>query len=119
MTVIARKADGRRIFTAEFKQQQVVRVQRGELSTAELSWGRCVLGGGDCGEQVPRSDSARPQESRREFPLTAAPGAGRERPASSAPGASTAGCRVAPPSGKDARTCATSSTPFRNAATQS
>lgn len=37
MTVIARKADGRRIFTAECKQQQVARVQRGELSAAELS----------------------------------------------------------------------------------
>lgn len=37
MTVIARKADGRRIFTADFKQQQVARVQRGEISAAELS----------------------------------------------------------------------------------
>jgi transposase-like protein len=37
MTGIARKADGRRIFTAEFKQQQVARVQRGEVTAAELS----------------------------------------------------------------------------------
>ena len=37
MTTIARKADGRRIFTADFKQQQVARVQRGEITAAELS----------------------------------------------------------------------------------
>lgn len=37
MTVIARKADGRRIFSPEFKQQQVARIQRGEISPAELS----------------------------------------------------------------------------------
>jgi len=35
--VIPRKADGRRIFSAEFKEEQVARVQRGELSAAELS----------------------------------------------------------------------------------
>jgi transposase len=34
---IPRKADGRRIFSAEFKKEQVGRVQRGELSAAELS----------------------------------------------------------------------------------
>jgi len=34
---IPRKADGRRIFSAEFKKEQVARVQRGELSPAELS----------------------------------------------------------------------------------
>jgi transposase len=34
---ILRKADGRRIFSAEFKKEQVARVQRGELSAAELS----------------------------------------------------------------------------------
>lgn len=37
MDVIPRKADGRRIFSAEFKKEQVARVQRGELSAAELS----------------------------------------------------------------------------------
>jgi len=34
---IARKSDGRRIFTAEFKQEQIARVLRGELTLAELS----------------------------------------------------------------------------------
>jgi len=34
---IPRKADGRRIFSADFKKEQVARVQRGELSPAELS----------------------------------------------------------------------------------
>ena len=37
MDAIPRKADGRRIFSAEFKREQVGRVQRGELSAAELS----------------------------------------------------------------------------------
>ena len=37
MDGIPRKADGRRIFSAEFKREQVARVQRGELSAAELS----------------------------------------------------------------------------------
>lgn len=37
MEPIARKADGRRIFTPEFKRQQIERVQRGELTLAELS----------------------------------------------------------------------------------
>ncbi len=37
MDGIPRKADGRRIFSAEFKKEQVARVQRGELSPAELS----------------------------------------------------------------------------------
>lgn len=36
MTKIARKSDGRRIFTDEFKRRQVARVRRGELSVAEL-----------------------------------------------------------------------------------
>ena len=37
MARIARKSDGRRIFTAEFKREQVGRVLRGELTLAELS----------------------------------------------------------------------------------
>ena len=37
MEPIARKSDGRRIFTPEFKRQQIERVQRGELTLAELS----------------------------------------------------------------------------------
>ncbi|MGH7427164.1 MAG: transposase [Candidatus Methylomirabilaceae bacterium] len=37
MDSILRKADGRRIFSVEFKKEQVGRVQRGELSVAELS----------------------------------------------------------------------------------
>jgi transposase len=34
---IARKSDGRRIFTDEFKRKQVDRLLRGELTVAELS----------------------------------------------------------------------------------
>jgi len=37
MANIARKSDGRRIFTAEFKRKQIDRVWRGELTLAELS----------------------------------------------------------------------------------
>lgn len=37
MDTIPRKADGRRIFSPEFKKEQVGRVQRGELSASELS----------------------------------------------------------------------------------
>jgi transposase-like protein len=37
MTNIARKSDGRRIFTDKFKRDQIDRVLRGELSLAELS----------------------------------------------------------------------------------
>lgn len=37
MEPIARKSDGRRVFTPEFKRQQIERVVRGELTLAELS----------------------------------------------------------------------------------
>src|SRR5690349_10295146 len=37
MARIARKADGRRIFTAEFKRKQIDRVWKGELTLADLS----------------------------------------------------------------------------------
>jgi transposase-like protein len=37
MASIARKSDGRRIFTEEFKREQIDRVWRGELTIAELS----------------------------------------------------------------------------------
>ena len=37
MASIARKSDGRRIFTEEFKRKQIARVLRGELTIAELS----------------------------------------------------------------------------------
>jgi transposase len=37
MVRIARKSDGRRIFTAEFRREQIGRVLRGELTLAELS----------------------------------------------------------------------------------
>ena len=37
MKRIARKSDGRRIFTAEFKREQIGRVLRGELTLAGLS----------------------------------------------------------------------------------
>ena len=37
MESIARKSDGRRIFTAEFKRQQIDRMVRGEVTLSELS----------------------------------------------------------------------------------
>jgi len=37
MPGIARKSDGRRIFTDEFKRKQIDRVTRGDLTLAELS----------------------------------------------------------------------------------
>jgi transposase-like protein len=37
MARIARKSDGRRIFTSEFKREQIDRVLSGELTMAELS----------------------------------------------------------------------------------
>jgi transposase-like protein len=37
MANIARKSDGRRIFTDKFKREQIGRVWRGELTLAELS----------------------------------------------------------------------------------
>src|SRR5438309_1424856 len=37
VAAVARGADGRRLFTAEFKRQQVDRVLRGELTVSELS----------------------------------------------------------------------------------
>jgi len=37
MTKIARKSDGRRIFSVEFKREQLGHVWRGELTLAELS----------------------------------------------------------------------------------
>jgi transposase len=37
MARFARKADGRRIFTAAFKREQIARVLRGELTLAQLS----------------------------------------------------------------------------------
>ena len=37
MTRIPRKSDGRRIFTAEFKREQIGRVLRGDLTLADLS----------------------------------------------------------------------------------
>ena len=37
MTGIARKSDGRRIFTDEFKRKQIDRVWQGDITLAELS----------------------------------------------------------------------------------
>jgi transposase len=37
MEALPRKADGRRIYSAEFKREQLARLERGELSAAELS----------------------------------------------------------------------------------
>ena len=36
MKRIARKSDGRRIYTAEFKREQIARVLRGDVTIAEL-----------------------------------------------------------------------------------
>jgi transposase-like protein len=59
MARIARKSDGRRIFTDEFKRKQIERVLRGELTLADLSrklgiarsllqrWKRAMSQGGD------------------------------------------------------------------------
>ena len=37
METVARGTDGRRLFTAEFKRQQVDRLMRGEVTASELS----------------------------------------------------------------------------------
>lgn len=37
MDGIGRRADGRRVFSAEFKRQQVDRLQRGDVTAAELA----------------------------------------------------------------------------------
>ena len=37
MDSVPRRADGRRIFSADFKQQQLARVERGEVTMAELA----------------------------------------------------------------------------------
>lgn len=37
MESVPRRADGRRIFSAEFKQEQLARVERGELTMADLA----------------------------------------------------------------------------------
>jgi len=43
MARIARKSDGRRIFTDEFKHKQIGRVLRGELTLAKLGIARSLL----------------------------------------------------------------------------
>ena len=37
MATVARDSNGRRLYTAEFKRQQSERIERGEISAAELS----------------------------------------------------------------------------------
>ena len=37
MDSVPRRADGRRIFSADFKQAQLARVERGEVTMAELA----------------------------------------------------------------------------------
>jgi transposase-like protein len=37
MATVARDRNGRRLYTAEFKRQQVERIARGEITAAELS----------------------------------------------------------------------------------
>lgn len=37
MEGVGRRADGRRVFTAEFKREQIARIQREEITAAELA----------------------------------------------------------------------------------
>lgn len=37
MEGVGRRGDGRRVFTAEFKREQVARIDRGEITAAELA----------------------------------------------------------------------------------
>jgi transposase len=37
MDGIGRRADGRRVFTAEFKREQIARIERNEITAAELA----------------------------------------------------------------------------------
>ena len=71
MTVIARKAHGRHIFTAGFKHQQVARVQRGEITAAELSRELAV-------QRPPRARGGKPEISQTckiQHPARSPPGA--------------------------------------------
>jgi transposase-like protein len=77
MARIARKSDGRRIFTAEFKEEQITRVLRGELTLADLSkelgiarsllqrWKRLASDGRDSKSGTMRRESplGRPQDA--------------------------------------------------------
>lgn len=60
MKRIPRKSDGRRIFTSDFKREQVERMRNGEVSVAELSRtlgiARSLL------QRWKRQSSARPEE---------------------------------------------------------
>jgi transposase-like protein len=76
MARIARKSDGRRIFTDKFKREQIGRVSRGELTLAEL--GR-KLG-------IARSLLQRWKRAMRQGDAITNPTRGRETPASE-PGA--------------------------------
>jgi len=75
MAKIARKSDGRRIFTDEFKRKQIGRVWRGELTLAELSrklgiarsllqrWKRAMPRGAET-ERAPRMRVIPPSDQR-------------------------------------------------------
>jgi len=88
MVRIARKSDGRRIFTAEFKREQIGRVLRGELTLADLSrgwgshegccqrWKRLMTRGPrrGCGRRAPDTD----EQSTDDPSTSASSSAGRE-----------------------------------------
>jgi len=84
MEPIARKSDGRRMFTPEFKRQQIERVLRGELTVSELSrelgisrallarWKSLITTGGETAvaaneEVVPASELKAAQQRIREL----------------------------------------------------
>lgn len=84
MEPIARKSDGRRMFTPEFKRQQIERVLRGELTLAELSrelsisrpllarWKSLIVTGGETAvaaneDVVPASELRAAQQKVREL----------------------------------------------------
>lgn len=84
MATTARAADGRRLYTPEFKRQQVDRVLRGEISLAELSrelgisrsliqrWKQLLTRGGETavaanGDVVPASELRAAEQRIREL----------------------------------------------------
>jgi transposase-like protein len=82
MARIARKSDGRRIFTEEFKREQIGRVLRGDLTLAELSrklgiarsllqrWKRSLIqGGGGAGDDFAGATGLSPTQFIRELQL--------------------------------------------------
>lgn len=84
MGSIGRKSDGRRVYTAEFKREQIERVLRGEVTLSELSreldisrgllqrWKKLLATGGETavqanGDVVPASELRAAQQKIREL----------------------------------------------------